>query len=609
MDKLNKKELFELVTAQQSELERYKSRFKDLVAAHKGLLKEKDLLENSLKSVTKRSTGKTVEQSEVEDGVESGASFIEESEGEESPEHLKNQLSMLMNSLATLSEEKSRMEAAFQADKKLLRMEKIQSENKIKELEGRLEHETRAHLGEMENFKAKLILERHQREKEHNDHGVMIRELQKVVYEERAKKETIEGTIENLNSELASAQKTIQQSKKEAAEAKAQLEALKDKLKNHQVNNGSVAEKLQQELEMLKRQHIENSIAEQEKLKEAENKSRQQAAIQEERVANLEARLAELSQTVGLYDRLRQSDQKAIDKLKERISQLEVEKSEEKSDETIDEDLSNSIQKFKQLICDIKNTSGKQVDVSSIVKEIVGDNAFLEEMHKACREEYDQLKYDFDLYKKQFSFNQKLNYPSFRVDTTNKDQELKMQVKKLKERISNLHQQLDEMEKMHRKEKEDLNQILLKEKANNQTKLQNIETEWRGKVQSLETQLAKQRERALGIISEKEQDLIDLKEALNNLIPKRASNEKSSTEGEGIVLHYSEELARRDVELSRLRKDKHILESELRELRREVAQIDSHKNHLSSLLHEQLERYCIEGLNSANREKVQILNI
>lgn len=45
----------------------------------------------------------------------------------------------------------------------------------MKELEQRLEHETRAHLGEMENFKSKLIIERHQREKEHNDHGVMIR--------------------------------------------------------------------------------------------------------------------------------------------------------------------------------------------------------------------------------------------------------------------------------------------------------------------------------------------------------------------------------------------------------------------------------------------------
>jgi hypothetical protein len=42
------------------------------------------------------------------------------------------------------------------------------------------------------------------------------------------------------------------------------------------------------------------------------------AAVHEERVVNLEARLAELSETVGNYDRLRQQDQMAIQKLKVR---------------------------------------------------------------------------------------------------------------------------------------------------------------------------------------------------------------------------------------------------------------------------------------------------
>lgn len=39
-------------------------------------------------------------------------------------EELKNQLGILMNSLATLSAEKSRMEANFQADRKTLRNER-----------------------------------------------------------------------------------------------------------------------------------------------------------------------------------------------------------------------------------------------------------------------------------------------------------------------------------------------------------------------------------------------------------------------------------------------------------------------------------------------------
>jgi len=48
----------------------------------------------------------------------------ETSQSEETVEHLRTQLTTLMNSLATLSAEKSRMEASFQADKKQLRSEK-----------------------------------------------------------------------------------------------------------------------------------------------------------------------------------------------------------------------------------------------------------------------------------------------------------------------------------------------------------------------------------------------------------------------------------------------------------------------------------------------------
>jgi hypothetical protein len=48
----------------------------------------------------------------------------ETNQSEESVEHLRTQLATLMNSLATLSAEKSRMEASFQADKKQLRSEK-----------------------------------------------------------------------------------------------------------------------------------------------------------------------------------------------------------------------------------------------------------------------------------------------------------------------------------------------------------------------------------------------------------------------------------------------------------------------------------------------------
>lgn len=57
------------------------------------------------------------------------------------------------------------------------------------------------------------------------------------------------------------------------------------------------------------------------------------------------------------------------------------------------------------------------------------------------------------------------------------------------------------------------------------------------------------------------------------------------------MLHYSEEVARRDVELSRLRKDKHKLEGLLRESERTIAQLNARGEALSEALRCQVDRY------------------
>ena len=57
----------------------------------------------------------------------------------------------------------------------------------------------------------------------------------------------------------------------------------------------------------------------------AEERSTSLSGQQEIRVANLESRLQELSETVGTYDRLRQNDQISMQKLRERIAQLDLE--------------------------------------------------------------------------------------------------------------------------------------------------------------------------------------------------------------------------------------------------------------------------------------------
>lgn len=502
------KELIETISRQNAELIRYKTRLKDLVTAHKCLLKEKEVLESSLKAFSKSSVSKGNDANTSDVSEESTSEEMSSEGNNETTDQLKSQLTTLMNSLATLSEEKSRMEAGFQADKKQLRTEKLDLEKTIKEMQGRLDHETRAHLSEMENFKSKLIIERHQREKEHNDHGVMIRELQKVVSEERAKREKAEANLETLRSELTTLVEQSNNSKKEAAEAVANLEALRERLKDNRESSGATTLKLKHELALLKQQLRQSSQKEQEKVKEAEARSRELAAAHEERVANLEAKLAELSLTVGNYDRLRQTDQEAITRLRERIAQLEMERGEEKGDDSLE----SIAHRIRQIIHDANKISEKPLDLKAILAECLPGNNILQDTHKHCQEEYDHLKAEFDKYKHQFQISQHNDTPSYRTTGLNNEDELRSQIKKLKSRIRELLAQIDEKELLHKKEVESLQKSILNEKKIGREKLNQVEVEWRGKLSSLESQLAKQRQRAMELVAERENELADLRD-------------------------------------------------------------------------------------------------
>ncbi|XP_043261522.1 GRIP and coiled-coil domain-containing protein 1 isoform X2 [Colletes gigas] len=93
----------------------------------------------------------------------------------ETVQELKNQLGTLMNSLATLSAEKSKMEANFQVDKKQLRNERDEYEKLVKDLKEKLKKTQNTNYSDTEHIKCKLIMERHEREKEQADHAKMIK--------------------------------------------------------------------------------------------------------------------------------------------------------------------------------------------------------------------------------------------------------------------------------------------------------------------------------------------------------------------------------------------------------------------------------------------------
>ncbi|KAJ4441484.1 hypothetical protein ANN_11339 [Periplaneta americana] len=724
----------------------------DVVTAYKGLTKEKEALEASLKAISgsnayekpsdsgnkASNTGADNDESDASKAliykVENDSTKKDEHQEEETVDHLRTQLSTLMNSLATLSAEKSRMEASFQADKKQLRQEKEEREKIVKELQEKHQQTVRVHQSELETLRSKLTVERHEREKEQNDHGVMIstmnllknnalhsRELQKLLAEERRLKDQQENQIEELKTkvnQLESQSGQKEQYEKKLRDVRNELEATRRKLKRAEAKAKETPPlllELQDEMANMKIQHQAAIFEEQKRATDAEERARRLAAVHEERVANLEARLAELSETVGNYDRLRQQDQMAIQKLKEHIAQLDIEQStlsrvttsasvvdsEEELKENSEVDLQTLVDKILHLKAQLLSASEhaeKPLDIQEILK--VNDYFGMKNNeHKLCQEEYQQLKLEFEQYKQSH-----LQLPNnTRMEDNSEVSSLRIQVKTLKDRVRILNGQLEDTDAEWKQKVDNLQQLLKTERTRFKEELTANEMDYRGRLSLLEQQLQKQRERSLSLLEEKEQEIRTLKSTFQMFLPGNIKREsptnlldttqdnhpihttnwiqrwftrrhdvdpvdwppnspdmnpiqnlwaavkrilrsnwaeqplirtleelwdREAVAGSGNVmdnlsqsggviwnlsrtgggesphmLHYAHELARRDVEISNLRKAKHRLECALRELQRvATTEEDKHREEVDDLKEEVARLQRCQSREGANLE-------
>ncbi|CAB3979634.1 GRIP and coiled-coil domain-containing 1-like [Paramuricea clavata] len=144
MEKQSKKELLAVIERQGDQLKRFEARLRDVVQAYKGLQKEKNALEKSLRVL---STGGNVDSAEKDSDLDeslneesenivkestSDSTNIQESQHfkpaktEELQVHdasgdqisLQAQVMTLREALDTIMEQKAKMESSFQADKK-----------------------------------------------------------------------------------------------------------------------------------------------------------------------------------------------------------------------------------------------------------------------------------------------------------------------------------------------------------------------------------------------------------------------------------------------------------------------------------------------------------
>lgn len=584
MESLSKQELISTITKQADQIKRYEGRLRDVVAAYKGLVKEKEALEISLKALNKTES--------IED------------DGDDKRD---GSVAALMQSLAALTEEKSRMEEAFQADKKLNR---DKYENQISVMREETRTLVQQHLTEVHNLKAKIAYEIQEREKERANHVAMMKELNLKLNSERTTKEKLEDKVVN-SSEAQASQAELE---KRVRDLSSSLEAAQRRLQRAEARTSetpALLVRLQQKLALLEQSHSVAIREEQIKAKRAEESARKICARQEERVALLEGKIAELSETIGQYDLKRRQDQQLIQQLKSSLNgrlvdglnthhdfEENTENSTQKS-ETDNEKLADSeylqtlIDKIhilkKELIIENEKL-GSPIDITTVFK-VEG----YENIHLKCREEYETLKMEFDEYKKE-------NVRDSGSEVENEVGDLKNEIAVLNEKVETYKMMLDE----EKQDKLDTLKLYEEKIKNEQEFHKELTSDFKTRILSLEKQVQTQRDRYAALLEE-----------TDNYI--RARNERSrrvSAEDQhfkdGILtdatapphmLHYAHELARKDLDISQLRKEKHIMEGQFRDCQRDATIEKERFKEVIRTLKEEIDRLRrIQSREGANLE-------
>ncbi|XP_048585106.1 GRIP and coiled-coil domain-containing protein 1 isoform X2 [Nematostella vectensis] len=556
----------------------------------------------------------------------------DEDEDGDDDKNEQDQVLTLSSTLKTVMEQKAMMEANYQADKKKMMHD---FEGKQKEMEAEREKLTEK-LKELESqtkeLKLRMRQEQQNREEEENNHALMLRELQLLLSEERTQKEELEQQLDDMKDMLESSkhfpeskardyENCISQLRKELKELKERLEKAEEKSSKP----SPLLVQLQEEMAEMKREHMEAVSREQKRANDAEDKLKLITCVEEDRVADLETKLSELSEVVGSYEKLRFHDQEVIHKLKERLQQLDTENTAltlhspvgegvpDNNIQTVAEidSLRDQVQKLRTVLkLAVEKSSEKSIDqeLEGLSKSELESILNSDPTHNACQQELRQLKDEFERYKAK---TQLLHRSKSLKEITTQLEDLD----KLKARNAGLEKRLKDMEEYsHQRENEltsvvsQLQMDLHTAEERYQKGREDSELIYRHKVSELEKQVVKQRERTLELIAEKDAEIESLRmrspsssnpggsgsafaysrkfmdlpvapqegdesaggadtspdtsAAVYQLLSRQAG--VSSAEP-GLLIHYAQQQARRDAENSALRREKNDLEDDLRD--------------------------------------------
>uniref|UniRef100_A0A914VNF1 GRIP domain-containing protein n=1 Tax=Plectus sambesii TaxID=2011161 RepID=A0A914VNF1_9BILA len=510
----SRSELQKKVDEQQKQLTVYEKKLKDVIRAYKGLLAEKQALEASVQALSSSDqhdtqgqhgeTGDLVKfdsESEMDSASESGASSSK-----------NDRIATLKHAIATLTQEKSRIEAAFQADKKLLLAEKeaLKEQLETQKTEG---NSQRVILEQQANeLRARLRQTQTEREAEQDDHGAVLNEMQTRFAKERTKGEQMERQIAELYKKLQEKSDEPFAFQDQIAELNAEVDRLRAELKeaSEKAEMTPTLQSLREQIEQLRMQH--HSALEEERGRAVTSATELAAAGEqrENRVGALETRLADQSAAIGEYERQHQADCALMDKLKARIQLLDQENTDlaqsmRKKSSVGEESLSDAVDKFKLLAQRIRHLDAGLNFYHALNLE----SPDAELAHETCRQRYDNLFEEFERYKLKAQAVLKTK----QKDTGTSD-ESAVDVAHMKSVMSSLHHKLQLTEKERvdadRSYQETVNGLrhTIAEMQNSQERtLADLRQQMQQRVSEMEAEMQKQRTRTLDVLAEKEKEL------------------------------------------------------------------------------------------------------
>ncbi|XP_071079295.1 GRIP and coiled-coil domain-containing protein 1-like [Haliotis cracherodii] len=607
MERPTTSDLQNIVESQKEQIQKYESKLRDVVRAYKGLVKEKEALEASLKvlSVAPR---KSVDPSDFTDPLRSGqvaADQAASTSGESQDE--TTQIHTLSSSLATLTQEKSRLEASFLADKKKMRMEIEDLQNILHLTTEKSQKEQTALQSQLSELRSKIRAHQLERQKEETDHGVMLKELQLLLGQERTAKEQLETQLDTVQSALKeknNGSQDLELYEKRINLLSEELAAVRKQLKESDNKSNTPSPlllELQKEMEELKTNYQQQVAEETRRANEAEYQHNVCAQQSEERICSLEANLSEISDIIGNYDKMRVKDQEVITKLKERVSQLDHENtvlataavsSLPVEDSHLDPDA--IAERIVHLLEQLKAANITLENPINILGLLSGDSEKTDSLHPQCaqyKEELEHVKEEFERYKLRAQSVLK----NKNKDSSNKDLEvLKDQIIQLREKLKLGHQEHKEVQEAKDLKISHLSKTLQTDQEQHRQTLATVKSQHAKQIKEMEYELKKQRERTIAMLAEKDGELSALKTFTSHNVDLEYVSEMSEYsdvameagkqkdmdgkdavkellaqshghQGETLLLHFSQEQARRDVELSSLRKQKRQLEGALRD--------------------------------------------